>query len=700
MKKKHASSLHLLIIIFLLCNACSPYPQDVQKALQLAHHNTAELEKVLNHYKNLDSLKYEAACFLIANMPYHKSRIEMVLPTEYNDYFAKTDSLYYLYFGDMTAKQIKEFAFRIPDSIRNNLAAKYKILPQPTYSEEKKDIEFITADFLIDNIETAFKMWHSSPLLKDISFDEFKESILPYRTTDEPLLYKKSELQKKFYSVLSMEGMNKITVPIERYKMYILKQQRISYYTDRKNNLELYDLFLPSTEFNCHNQVTWTSNIFRACGIPICYEFTPQWPDRENRHFWSASPDSTGIYIPYSTPMNNLKEDWNDHLKYVGKVYRRTFGVKKQTPYFMKAPKEIIPEIFSVPTLQDETYRYHQTVSLELPFPIMTHNRLAYLSFVTRNGIVPVAWGEINTHTKKTVFQQVPLSMTFILSYYEGDRLKTIGEPFRLVPSNIINNISQPLTTKRNTSTLLLSWNGEELIRTDTKIVENDISYKEFRCDTTKYMDMLLYCKYPLKPHLLKLHKQLKGAYILAGTNIKNKYDTIAVLSEIPKPNWQAIHINSNKKYRYLSIATLNRRPLNIAEIEFWGSEVSSPDSSNVHKLNLEIAETYWNAIDEDVETFVNTPGMEVEMKHPAIIKEVRFIPRTANNMVNIGNLYSLCYFQDGVWKEFARTRAKAHFLMFKDVPVDGLYLLKNLDYEKEELPFSYSEGKQLWISQ
>lgn len=114
MKKKHASSLHLLIIIFLLCNACSPYPQDVQKALQLAHHNTAELEKVLNHYKNLDSLKYEAACFLIANMPYHKSRIEMVLPTEYNDYFAKTDSLYYLYFGDMTAKQIKEFAFRIP----------------------------------------------------------------------------------------------------------------------------------------------------------------------------------------------------------------------------------------------------------------------------------------------------------------------------------------------------------------------------------------------------------------------------------------------------------------------------------------------------------------------------------------------------------------------------------------------------------
>lgn len=234
-----------------------------------------------------------------------------------------------------------------------------------------------------------------------MTFEEFKESILPYRTTDEPLLYRKSELKAKFYPIISKEDMEDIRIPIERYKMYILKQQRISYYTKRKENLGIYDLFLPGTMRNCHSQVTWTSNIFRACGIPVCYEFTPQWPDRENRHFWNASPNSSGIYIPYSMPANNLGEDWDNHLKLAGKVYRRTFAIHKDTPYFQRAAEEEIPEILSSPTLQDETFRYHQTVTLELPFHIQTENRMVYLSFITRSGLTPVAWGKSTSHSTR-----------------------------------------------------------------------------------------------------------------------------------------------------------------------------------------------------------------------------------------------------------------------------------------------------------
>ena len=189
-----------------------------------------------------------------------------------------------------------------------------------------------------------------------------------------------------------------------------------------------------------HSQVTWTSNIFRSCGIPVCYEFTPQWPDRENRHFWNASPDSTGIYLPYSAPANNLKEDWDNHLKYAGKVYRKTFSVHKDTPFFIKAANEIIPEILSSPNLSDETYRYHQTITLELPFEIQTNNKVAYLSFITRSGIVPVAWGKIDKSRNKVTFTQVPLSMTFILSYYKDDCLKAIGNPFKLLGCPVLRS--------------------------------------------------------------------------------------------------------------------------------------------------------------------------------------------------------------------------------------------------------------------
>ena len=62
------------------------------------------------------------------------------------------------------------------------LAAEYATLLPPETTTGQKDIEILTKDFLILNIDAAFREWHNSPLLRNLSFDEFKEWILPYRT--------------------------------------------------------------------------------------------------------------------------------------------------------------------------------------------------------------------------------------------------------------------------------------------------------------------------------------------------------------------------------------------------------------------------------------------------------------------------------------------------------------------------------------
>lgn len=80
---------------------------------------------------------------------------------------------------------------------------------------------------------------------------------------------------------------------------------------------------------DCHNLAAITCNIFRACGIPVVYEFTPQWTDKDSRHYWCSSPDSTLTFHPYTPPYNNLGEDWELSLKYASKVYRMTFGAQK-----------------------------------------------------------------------------------------------------------------------------------------------------------------------------------------------------------------------------------------------------------------------------------------------------------------------------------------------------------------------------------
>lgn len=665
-------------LLFLLAS-CKPYPKEVCDALDEAKDNRKELETVLEHYRGRDKQKYEAACFLIGNMLYHKSREEIALPAAYDSYFEYTDSLYKHFFGAMGVEQIKELQFRIPDSIRNYLAERYASLPSPQYSPGISDVEKVSATFLIDNIDLAFEMWRTSPLLRTMAFDEFKEVILPYRTSDECLLYKRSELKQRFYALLSQDGMSNIRKAIEWYKIYTLKQQRISYYTERNSNIGLYDLLLPSTEFNCHNQVSWTCNLFRACGMPVAYEFTSQWTNRGNKHFWCASPDSTGVYLPYSAPRNNLNEDWEEHLKFAGKVYRRTFEANKMSPYFLKAEDEVIPEVFELATLKDVTYRYHPTTSIELPLRGRMSSVLAYLSFVTRDGASPVAWGVIDKKRGVVSFEQVPLSMIFVLSYYEGDELKTVGEPF------------------------ILQKNG------------GSVTMRTLEIDSVRREDMHLLRKYPPKLPLANLSKKLKGAYVLASNTTSGPSDTLCVLNSVPKPYLQEFDLNNRKAYRYYFFRARNKQPVNIAYIEFLGKKSSRHLYENPTPLPVFSASmiqkqetlyhikgipaaTSLNAFDGDMETFVNDKSIEVDFKTPVRIEKVRLVPRNANNTIVRGDHYSLSYYREGEWMELGVQQAKYNYLTFRNIPINGLYLLQNLDNGKEELPFLYEDGKQKWI--
>lgn len=65
------SRLLSILLIMLLAASCD---SDLKQSLNLVGNNRGEMEMVLNHYKEApDPLKYEAAKFLIENMPYHNS---------------------------------------------------------------------------------------------------------------------------------------------------------------------------------------------------------------------------------------------------------------------------------------------------------------------------------------------------------------------------------------------------------------------------------------------------------------------------------------------------------------------------------------------------------------------------------------------------------------------------------------------------
>ena len=63
--------IYIIFCTFLI--SCGQYNAELENALKLAGENRGELEKVLYHYSQnpSDSLKLQAATFLIENMPGH-----------------------------------------------------------------------------------------------------------------------------------------------------------------------------------------------------------------------------------------------------------------------------------------------------------------------------------------------------------------------------------------------------------------------------------------------------------------------------------------------------------------------------------------------------------------------------------------------------------------------------------------------------
>lgn len=610
-------------------------------------------------------------------MPYHKSGVSLIIPSLYSNYFKKIDSI---------CQENPGAGHN--DSLLQAFADEFATLPSPQEGGCVEDIKVLSKDFLISNIDAAFEEWESSPLLRGMDFDEFKEQILPYRTVDESLTDGKNKLKRLMYSKISGNGMDDIHKPIELYKKYVRHQKDMNKRVTTDTHIGIYDLFIPSFIMDCHNLAATTCNIFRACGIPVVYEFTTQWPDKDSRHFWCSSPDSTSIFHPYTPPYNNLGEDWNLNLKYVGKVYRMTFAAPKDTPYFLKDEQEVVPDIFEKPTMTDVTPNYHTCVDITLDMPPCRTNKLAYLSFFHTQGLNPIAWGTVDYRKKTVLYKNVPVDMLFFPTYMAED-----GQ--------------------------LIEFSAPFMIRKNRESGEYQQEY--IHCNHQVKQSMHLLRKYPNKPHLVSYRNKIKGALLLAANNLDGVYDTLYILKDAPQPYWQEYLTGNTKKYRFYKLQTKDLSPINIAEYEFLAERNSSHKSLMPSKLpifdSLQIKRPENNkyvkiigsplrsgplkyqAFDGNPDTYIESAWFGMDFGKPVCVKGLRLYPRNARNGIEPAQTYQLLYYDDGKWKEHSTVRSMYNYLDFDSVPGGTIYWLRNLDSGKEELPFFYKDGKQLFIN-
>lgn len=418
----------LLTYISTTIFACSHYPTNIEKTLSFAGSNRNELEKVLRHYAGNpeDSLKYKAACFLIDNMKWHLSTDQVSFPdSSIFEWHSRINNLY-----DNVTDNIADTSLYKPninELLWNfTLSARYlySAIPSDTPYVQKgifPDPKNVTADFLVSHIDNAFQVWQSSSYASYLSFDEFKELILPYRAVTGYSFYENGKkLNDMFGKWLDRCTDKNLDNYITRYQHYAGFIQMILGVTPQKQHVGIYDLFL-GYKGDCITVADNACKVFRAYGIPVAVDCNISYRERAGRHFHCTLFDTTGNRVYYNATGNY---DTLSLLDFASpSIIRNTFGAQNDSPYKLKATDEYLPKYFDTPCIKDVTSEYYPVTQIALPFNMETSNRLAYLYSYSNqpDGIAPTTWGEINRENKQVVFKNAVYYVLYFPMCFQGD---------------------------------------------------------------------------------------------------------------------------------------------------------------------------------------------------------------------------------------------------------------------------------------
>ena len=146
--------------------------------------------------------------------------------------------------------------------------------------------------------------------------------------------------------------------------------------------------------------------------------------------------------------------------------------------------------------------------------------------------------------------------------------------------------------------------------------------------------------------------------------------------------------------YRYIRYCSNDTCDTPMAEVEFWnkGSKMKAvPGQSTVKKVEL--------SADGNTLTRPDiAPGyiLGYELEKPAVLDSIVFYPWNDDNFVLPTHEYELFYYDRG-WVSLGKRKPETYTLTYDRVPAHALLLLKDRTSGKEERPFTYENGEQMW---
>lgn len=383
-------------ILSLLHIACTSRTDLLDDALRQAGENRTEMEKVLEHFNQspADSLKYRAACFLIANMPGH-----VTYATEYANKLA-TDS---------TLNKPMGWNLRI----RAELAVLHNL---GYYSENeaniKEDITSIKAGFLINHINQVFKQREKYEWVKSMPFNDFCEYLLPYRVGNETLILWRDSIIKGADELDKYAQFDNLFPSINFISHYLLFHLESPLLTNCKILPPALNRYKPDCIDHAYDNLIR----YRSYGIPVAIDEVPCWGNSNGNHVW-AQP------IDYRERTTSSLFSFN---RLVPKVYRNTFS-----RHFINENKsEYMPDYFQNQFLIDVTSEYLYCVP-KVKEKGFKKSRYGYLCVSEGEEWIPVAQAE--NRSGCCMFTDIGPDIVYLPVYYDKEgKMVCVNDPFLL----------------------------------------------------------------------------------------------------------------------------------------------------------------------------------------------------------------------------------------------------------------------------
>lgn len=636
------------------------YVTSLETVLQVAGENRKELEKVLHYYRiNLaDSLKYKAACFLIENIPFYT----------YSDseQFENYKSYY---------TWLKKSKGKTPQQVADSIKKIYGPMKEPS---KKRDIMEIDSAYLYHNIDWAFKVWQEQPWGKNISFEMFCEYLLPYRIGDEPLTYWREMYYDKYNSLLDSLRMSDsldIEDPVVAANYLISKLPDKSYYYTSVTPYPFghigpeYVQYLSGT---CREVTDFAVYLFRALGIPCAIDFVPVRSYINAGHFWLTTWNKDGeeYMTDFPQKLRPVRKNWWYRWDDSSKVYRYTFSVNRDLYEQMAKYGEEVYPFWRLPKFTDVTYGYGYNFKKELVIPLEKQyktkrsGKMAYLCVSDRDRWTPVDWTAYDAG--HLAFQYVRNGSFMRVATYEDGTLCFLTDPF-YVDKQSNENCYYP------------AGKGKE--------------------------DVVLYAKCDIGRENMFRDRMIGGVF--EGSNHPDflEKDTLFIIQGRPNRLNTTVKSWSDKKYRYLRYFGPPRSACNISEVAFYekndtvalsGKVIGTPgcyQHDGTHEYTNVFDGKTWTSFDY----FKPTGGWAgLDLGRKVCVDRIVYTPRNRDNYVRPDDVYELFYC-DRDWKSAGKIKATADSLVFRDIPVNTLLLLRNHTRGLDERIFIYENGTQLW---